>query len=342
MRNAGLVCCVGLMWLCGVATGPRGCSCQSLCWCKGRALALLVWAWGSWGEMEPGQLPQSPEAVLVLSAALLHWAPLWLSQKGNTRGLEWANQPESLLCRSKHHLPLGLLAKEMEARCSSVGREIALFLGAFGWCAAVPGTPALFTGHRGMWGKCTRYEELLEPFGQTLPCRKSYNSVLNASISWLKQHINAVKLIMLCNISLLLYQIYFKVKLSLGAIEQQAGHEGQSWGPCWCCHGVTMLHSEKLNAFPALKLKPQEFFLVLWTPGVFFFFTKHQSRGYTMFAFKVGMLRTCSVSAGVLRGPRPAPAHAALCTCAHRTGQCCPAQRLVCSFPGHFHFYIAV
>lgn len=36
----------------------------------------------------------------------------------------------------------------------------------------------------------------------------------------------------------------------------------------------------------------------------------------------------CSVSAGVLRGPRPALARAALCTCAHRTGQCCPLRRL--------------
>lgn len=79
---------------------------------------------------------------------------------------------------------------------------------------------------------------------------------------------------MLCNISLLLYQIYFKVKLSLGAIEQQAGHEGQSWGPCWCCHGVTMLHSEKLNAFPALKLKPQEFFFGTLNTWCFLFFYK--------------------------------------------------------------------
>lgn len=99
---------------------------------------------------------------------------------------------------------------------------------------------------------------------------------------------------MLCNISLFFYQIYFKVKLSLGAIEQQAGREEESWGPCWCCHGVTMLHVRKIhNAFPALKLMPHEFFfffLVLWRPGVFF--TKHQSRGYKMFAFKVAMLRT--------------------------------------------------
>lgn len=64
--------------------------------------------------------------------------------------------------------------------------------------------------------------------------------MLNASISWLKQHIRPA-LIMLCNISLFCH-ICFKVKLSLDAIEQQAVLEGESWGPCGCCHGVTTLH----------------------------------------------------------------------------------------------------
>lgn len=46
---------------------------------------------------------------------------------------------------------------------------------------------------------------------------------------------------MFCNISLF-YQIYFKMKLPLHAIEQQAVHEGESWGPSWGCHVVTTLH----------------------------------------------------------------------------------------------------
>lgn len=53
--------------------------------------------------------------------------------------------------------------------------------------------------------------------------------------------------------------------MSLGAIEQQAGHEGESWGPCWCCHGVTMLHVRKTQCFSSSETQ---------ATGIFFWYSE--------------------------------------------------------------------
>lgn len=59
---------VGQMWLCGAATRPRGLLIAEpvVVQGQGKALARPVCARGSWGWMEPGEFPLSPESTLLL------------------------------------------------------------------------------------------------------------------------------------------------------------------------------------------------------------------------------------------------------------------------------------
>lgn len=164
---------VGLLWWCGATTRPRGLLIPEpgVVQGQGEALALPVCAWGSWGWMEPGEFPLSQLWCFLLPCS--HW-PLSDCPKRTlcTGWSQWTNQ-SPFSGRGKHLLPRGAFRKEVEAKCCSFSRVT------LAGAAAVPAVTRA-VDHQDCslaTNECTKYQDPLgicwEPFGQTLPCRKS-------------------------------------------------------------------------------------------------------------------------------------------------------------------------
>lgn len=146
MRHAGLLWGslhqLGLLWVCGAATGPHGLLLPE---------PLLVQAQGKAVHGDRWSLGNSLPALRQHCCFLLpssHRPPLRLSQKDNTRGCSESTSQSRFCVGDKHLLALGVFRKEMEAECCSIS-HVTLAGG-----AAVPAVAGLWntrTVHGPQW-----------------------------------------------------------------------------------------------------------------------------------------------------------------------------------------------